>query len=202
FSYSGQVCISVQRVLVQETVESELVGLLASRARALRNGDPLDDETEISVMISTEAAKNAVEIVAEAVAHGAGVICGGNADGSFLDPTLVGNVDPEMRIVTDEIFAPVATVESYEGFAEAIELANRSRFGLQAGVFTNDLGRAVFAADKLEYGGVMINDVPTFRVDNMPYGGMKDSGIGREGVRHAMEEMCEIKLIVTRYTAR
>ena len=198
FAYSGQICISVQRVIVQETIEPEFTSLLKEKALALKAGDPLDEKTEISSMISKQAAESAIEIVSEAVQNGAEIACGGQSEGNFVEPTLVRNVDPEMRIVRDEIFAPVATIELFGSFREAVVLANDSRFGLQAGVFTNLLNRARFAARNLEYGGVMVNDVPTFRVDNMPYGGMKDSGIGREGVRYAMEEMCERKLVVVR----
>ena len=118
------------------------------------------------------------------------------SDGAMLDATVLTGTSPEMRVFGEEIFAPVAVVEKFSDFGEAVDLANNTKYGLQAGVFTNDLRNAAYASDNLEYGGVIINDVPTFRVDNMPYGGVKDSGFGREGIRYAMEEMSEIRLIV------
>ncbi|MDQ3132389.1 MAG: aldehyde dehydrogenase family protein [Acidobacteriota bacterium] len=196
FTYSGQTCISVQRVYVHEKIYDEWTGKFVELARKLKTGSPLDESTELSVMITEDAAKKASEWIDEAVQDDAKLLCGGNRKGALLDATILTNTNPEMRVVAEEIFAPVAVVEKFEDFAEAIEMSNHTKYGLQAGVFTNDFKNANYAAENLEFGGVIINDVPTFRVDNMPYGGAKGSGFGREGVRYAMEEMSEIRLVV------
>ncbi|MCW5958583.1 MAG: aldehyde dehydrogenase family protein [Pyrinomonadaceae bacterium] len=196
FSHAGQVCISVQRIYVHQDIFDKWTPAFVERTKKLKTGDPLDDETEVSVMIDEKAAKKAKSWVDEAVSNGAKLLTGGELDGAFLQPTVLTGTDPEMRAVSEEIFAPVVVIEKFTDFSEAIDMANHTRFGLQAGVFTGNLGNAQIAAEHLEYGGIMINDVPTFRVDNMPYGGIKDSGFGREGVRYAMEEMSEIRLVV------
>lgn len=196
FAHAGQVCISAQRVIVHERVADRFSELLVGRARNLRTGDPLDETTELSVMIDEPAARRAESWINEAVGGGARVLCGGRRAGALLEATVLADVHSEMRVCSEEVFAPVATVQRFEDFAEAIAEANNSRFGLQAGVFTRDMSRAMLAFKALEFGGVMINDAPAFRVDNMPYGGVKGSGAGREGVRYAMEEMTEPRLIV------
>ncbi len=196
FAYAGQVCISVQRVLLHEKIADEFTEKFIKNAENLKKGNPLDEATELSVMIEEKAADKAQSWVAEAKENGAEILCGNIRDGALLDATVLTNTNPEMRVVADEIFAPVAVIEKFSDFEEAIEMANHTKYGLQAGVFTRDLNNSNYAADNLEYGGVIINDAPTFRVDNMPYGGVKDSGFGREGVRYAMEEMSEIRLIV------
>jgi len=196
FSYAGQVCISVQRVLVHEKISDKWTEKFIENAENLKKGNPLDETTELSAMIDENAAKKAQSWIDEAVRNDAKVLCGNKRDGAMLDATILTNTNPEMRVVAEEIFAPVAVIEKFTDFAEAVEIANQSKYGLQAGVFTNDLKNMQFASENLEYGGVIINDVPTFRVDNMPYGGVKDSGFGREGVRFAMEEMSEIRLVV------
>jgi acyl-CoA reductase-like NAD-dependent aldehyde dehydrogenase len=196
FAYAGQICISVQRVYVQEKVFDDWTEKLVAGAGGLVKGDPLNEQTQLSVMIDENAAKKAESWVKEAVDNGAKVLCGGGRDGRMLEATIITGTDPEMRVVSEEIFAPVVVVERFTDFAEAVDMANNSKYGLQAGVFTRDLTNMNYAAENLEYGGVIVNDVPTFRVDNMPYGGSKDSGFGREGVRYAMEEMSEIRLIV------
>lgn len=196
FAYAGQVCISVQRVYVHEKLFDEWSEKFAGNAKNLKVGDPLDADTELSAMIDEDAAKKAEKMLEEAKANGAEILTGGNRRNALLDATVVTNTNPEMRVVSEEIFAPVAVVEKFSDFEEAVEMANQTKYGLQAGVFTNDLRNMQYASDNLEYGGIIINDVPAFRVDNMPYGGVKDSGFGREGVRYAMEEMSEIKLIV------
>lgn len=197
FAYSGQVCISVQRLFVHEKRFHEWSKRFVEGARGLKKGDPADEATELGVMIDEAAAKRAEAWVAEAADHGAEVLCGGTRDGQMLDATVLTRTTPEMKVSAEEVFAPVVLVERVSGIEEAVELANHGKYGLQAGVFTRDLGNAGYAAENLDYGGVIINDVPTFRVDNMPYGGVKDSGFGREGVRYAMEEMTEPRLIVT-----
>jgi len=196
FTYSGQVCISVQRVYIHEKIFDDWTEKFIEQAKKLKKGNPLDETTELSVMIDEKAAEKAQNWVTEAKDNGAEILCGNTRKGAMLDATVVTKTNSEMRVVAEEIFAPVAVVEKFSEFEEAVSMANNSNFGLQAGVFTNDLRNMQFAAENLETGGVIINDVPTFRVDNMPYGGVKDSGFGREGVRYAMEEMSEIRLIV------
>jgi acyl-CoA reductase-like NAD-dependent aldehyde dehydrogenase len=196
FAYAGQVCISAQRLIVHEQVADQFTTQLVERARNLRTGDPLDEATELSSMIDEQAARRAESWIDEAVRGGARLLCGGNRRGSLLEATVLTDVHSEMRVCTEEVFAPVATIQTFRDFAEALAEANHTRYGLQAGVFTRDMKRAFQASDALEFGGVMINDAPAFRVDNMPYGGVKLSGAGREGVRYAMEEMTEPRLIV------
>jgi acyl-CoA reductase-like NAD-dependent aldehyde dehydrogenase len=196
FNYAGQVCISAQRIFVHERIAEEWTSGFVAKARALRVGDPLDEATELSVMIDEAAARRAEEWINEAVAGGARLLCGGRRRGSFLEATVLADVESEMRVCTEEIFAPVATVSTFSDFEAAIAEANNTRYGLQAGVFTRNMERAYRAAQALETGGVMINDSPAFRVDNMPYGGVKMSGTGREGVRSAMLDMTEERIIV------
>lgn len=196
FAYAGQVCISVQRVLVHDKIFDRWAEKFVANANKLVKGNPLDEQTELSAMIDEKAAEKAQKWVDEAASNGAKILCGNHRKGAFLDATIVTNTNPEMRVVAEEIFAPVAVIEKFTDFDEAVFTANNTKYGLQAGVFTNDLRNMDFASNNLEYGGVVINDVPTFRVDNMPYGGIKDSGFGREGVRYAMEEMTETRLIV------
>jgi len=196
FNYAGQVCISAQRFFIHESIAENWLNLFITRAKNLRTGDPLNEATELSVMITEEAARRAQEWVNEALQAGARLLCGGARRGSLLEATVLTDVHSEMRVCSEEVFAPVATVQTFKDFGAALADANHTRYGLQAGVFTRDLRRAHRAAQELEFGGVMINDAPTFRVDNMPYGGVKDSGAGREGVRYAMEEMTEPRMIV------
>lgn len=196
FAYSGQVCISVQRIYVHENLFEDWIAAFVDGARSLRKGDPKDESTELSVMIDEPAAKRTTDWITEATENGAKLLCGGKLDGSMLDATVLTNTDPEMRIVSEEAFGPVVVVEKFRDFREAVEMANHGKYGLQAGVFSQNLANVNYAAENLEYGGVIVNDVPTFRVDNMPYGGVKNSGFGREGVRYAMQEMTEPRLIV------
>jgi acyl-CoA reductase-like NAD-dependent aldehyde dehydrogenase len=196
FAYAGQVCISAQRVLVQSSIAEEFTEKFVAKAKALRAGDPLDEETELSNMIDEQAARRAEGWVNEAVAAGARLLCGGRREGSLLDATVLTDVQPEMRVCSEEVFAPVAALHTFGDFEEALASANDTRYGLQAGVFTRETSRALRAFRALEFGGVIVNDSPAFRVDNMPYGGVKLSGAGREGIRYAMEEMTEPRLIV------
>jgi len=196
FAYSGQVCISVQRVYVHASKFDQWTSEFIEQAKALKVGDPLDEMTQLSVMIDEAAAKRAEAWINEATFNGAKFLSGGKRDGSYLEPAILTNTDPEMKVVAEEVFAPVAGVEKFDYFNEAIEMANNSKYGLQAGVFSNDQKNIDLAVEQLEYGGIIINDAPIFRVDNMPYGGMKESGFGREGVRYGMDEMSEIKLAV------
>jgi glyceraldehyde-3-phosphate dehydrogenase (NADP+) len=197
FAYSGQVCISVQRVYVHESKFAAWSEKFVEQAAALRKGDPLDEETRLSVMIDEAAAKRAEEWIGEAVNGGAKLLTGSGRDGAYIDAHILTNTDPEMRVVSEEVFAPIAVVEPFSKFEDAVEMANFGKYGLQAGVFTRDLANANYAAEHLDFGGVLINDAPTFRTDNMPYGGAKESGFGREGVRFAMEEMSERRVIVS-----
>jgi glyceraldehyde-3-phosphate dehydrogenase (NADP+) len=197
FAYSGQVCISVQRVYVHNDIFQEWTDEFVNRARMLKVGDPSDENTELSIMIDEAAAARAEQWTNEAVSIGASRLCGSARRGKLLEATVLTGTDPEMRVVAEEVFAPVAVVERFFDFRDAIEMANHSKYGLQAGVFTGEVSNARYAAENLEYGGIIINDVPTFRVDNMPYGGLKGSGFGREGIRYAMEEMTDLKLVVT-----
>jgi glyceraldehyde-3-phosphate dehydrogenase (NADP+) len=202
FTYSGQVCISVQRLFLHEKIYDTFLADLVARTRRLKIGNPLDEDTDIGPMITPEAAQQTEEWVQEAVAMGARVACGGRRDGCVYEPTVLENVLPDLRISWREAFAPVVIVYRYSDFSRALESVNDSIYGLQAGVFTNDLRKAFAAHEVLDVGGVIINDVPTFRIDHMPYGGMKESGTGREGVRYAIEEMTELKLLALNLRTR
>lgn len=196
FYQSGQSCISVQRVLAHRSLYEPLREALVERAVRLRSGDPLDEATDLGPLISESEAKRVEQWVAEAAARGARVLCGGVRTGALYAATWLENVDPSAKLSCAEAFGPVATLQPFDDFDEALALANRSEYGLQAGVFTRDLSHAWRAFDRLEVAGVVINDVPSFRVDSMPYGGVKASGVGREGVRYAVHEMTEPKLLL------
>jgi aldehyde dehydrogenase (NAD+) len=193
---AGQSCISVQRVLVQSEVYDDFTARLVKQVESLKTGDPLDPTVDVGPIISRGDVERIDAWVKEAVSQGAEVLVGGRAEGPFYEPTLLAQVKPEMKVCREEIFGPVVTISPYETFEEAIAIVNDSRFGLQAGVFTNDLNRAFQAHRDLEVGGVIVNDVSAFRADQMPYGGTKDSGFGREGLRWAMEEMTEPRIMV------
>ncbi len=196
YSYSGQVCISVQRIFVHESVSGRFLEVFLDRALSLRMGDPLAEDTDIGPMITESDAKRVQKWVDEAVSGGGNLLFGGKRNAGFYEPTLVENCPRTARLWKDEAFGPVATFETYRDFDRALEAVNDSRFGLQAGVFTKDIALAMRAFETIDTGGVILNDVPTFRVDRMPYGGVKDSGMGREGPHYAMAEMCEIRLLV------
>lgn len=196
FSNQGQICISLQRIFVHEKLFAPFVEKFVQETKQLKVGDPLDPETDVSALISPQDVARILEWIDEARRHGAEVVWGGTAEGSVVLPTVLLNVDPSLRIACQEAFAPVVVINAVSSVEEAIEKVNDSRYGLQAGIYTNDLSTALMAAEKLEVGGVMINDIPTFRVDHMPYGGVKESGFGREGLRYAIEEMTEMKLVV------
>jgi glyceraldehyde-3-phosphate dehydrogenase (NADP+) len=195
FAYSGQVCISVQRLYLHEKIYDRFMTDFVARTGKLKLGDPIEETTDIGPMISLEAAEQIEEWIREAVGLGARVACGGKRDGAMFEPTVLENVAPDLRISRLEAFAPVVVVTPYSDFSKALECANSSVYGLQAGVFTKSLPKAFAAFETLEVGGVIINDVPTFRIDHMPYGGVKQSGTGREGIRYAIEEMTELKLL-------
>lgn len=196
YAYAGQTCISVQRIYVERTVYDAFLERFEREVQALAVGDPEDESVHVGPMISEDEAKRAQAWVREAVAEGATLHLGGERQGAVLAPTLLTNVKPEMRVVCDEVFAPVVSVQPFDSLEEAIEGVNASRYGLQAGVFTRDATAAFRFARELEVGGVIINDTSSFRVDLMPYGGVKESGLGREGPRYAIEEMTEPVLVV------
>lgn len=196
FTNAGQNCISVQRVLVHKPVYNQTLELLLERISQMKVGDPRDPEVAIGPMIDKWAAKEAFEKVEEAVAQGAQIVLGGKCEGTMFQPTVLVNTSAEMKVNRTEMFAPVITVTPYDDFEEAIKLANNTDFGLQSGLFTQNMNRILRAFEEIEVGGLQINDVSTFRVDQMPYGGVKGSGIGREGPRYAIEEMTEMKLMV------
>ncbi|WP_410989682.1 aldehyde dehydrogenase family protein [Bacillus cereus] len=196
FVNNGQVCISVQRVFVHETKIHEFLSKLKKAMESVVVGDPLLEETDVSALISKKDVERIDMWVQEAIKEGATVLCGGKKqDARIFEPTVLTNVPDHVSVQCQEVFGPLMTVNTFKEFDEAIEQVNNSRYGLQAGVFTNILFKAMRAIDELEVGGVMINDIPTFRVDHMPYGGVKESGTGREGIKYAIEEMTEMKLV-------
>jgi acyl-CoA reductase-like NAD-dependent aldehyde dehydrogenase len=195
YSYAGQSCISVQRILVHRDAYAGFLEPFAARVKALRTGDPMDPATDVGPMIDEGAARRAETWIAEAVREGAQLVTGGGRRGALLEPTILTGTRPAQRVNCEEVFAPVTTVTAYATFDEALELANATPYGLQAGVFTRDIGRLMRAWDRLDVGGVMGNEVPTWRVDRMPYGGAKASGLGREGVRYAIQEMTDLRLL-------
>lgn len=198
FYQSGQSCISVQRVMVHESVYDALREGWTARVRTLKSGDPKERDTFIGPLISEKDAERLQDWIAEAVAAGGKVLCGNERRGALLSATLLEDVPADRKICQEEAFGPVAVLSRYSDFDAALDQVNTGRYGLQAGVFTRDLYRAQRAWDRLEVGGVVIGDVPSWRVDHMPYGGVKDSGIGREGIRYAIEDMTEIRLLVIR----
>ncbi len=196
FSQAGQSCISVQRIYVQASVFDAFRELITTASARLVVGNPLDPETDVGPLISVAEAERVEAWVAEAAQGGADVILGGHRTGSLMAPTLLTRVTPTMRVVSDEVFGPVAVLVPYDRFEEAVDLVNQSLYGLQAGVFTRDVNRAWYAVRHLRVGGVIINDTSSYRADLMPYGGVGQSGQGREGPRFAVEEMTEIRMAV------
>jgi acyl-CoA reductase-like NAD-dependent aldehyde dehydrogenase len=196
FTNAGQNCISVQRVLLHRPIYDEALGKLIEQTAALKVGDPREEDTDVGPMIDAQAAEKAAAWVREAVAAGARIALGGRNDGALLHPTILTDTKPDMCVDCQEVFAPVITVGAYDEFEEAVRRANDTDFGLQSGVFTQNINRVMRAFESMEVGGLQVNDVSTFRVDHMPYGGVKGSGIGREGPRYAIEEMTEMKLMV------
>jgi acyl-CoA reductase-like NAD-dependent aldehyde dehydrogenase len=196
FYQAGQSCISVQRVYVQSDVRARFVDALVSRVEALKTGDPSDEDTDVGPLIDDDALDRVDAWVQEAIAGGAKVLTGGKREDPCYLPTVLTDTRPEMKVSCKEVFGPVVVVEPYATFTEAIAQANDSEYGLQAGVFTNDVENVFLAHRELQVGGVIHNDVSAFRADQMPYGGVKDSGDGREGVRYAMDEMSEVRILV------
>jgi acyl-CoA reductase-like NAD-dependent aldehyde dehydrogenase len=198
FYQSGQSCIGVQRIIIHEDIYDRFKAMLVAKTRSLVSGDPKDRDTFIGPMISESEATRLHGWIESAVAGGATLLCGGKRDGNMLEATLLENVDTGADAYREEAFGPLALLSKFSDFGAALDEVNDSKFGLQAGIFTRDLFKTLDAWDHLDVGGVVINDVPSYRVDNMPYGGVKDSGLGREGIRFAMEDMTEIRNLVIR----
>jgi len=196
FANNGQVCISVQRIYVHKDIYETFRERFINAVNALKIGDPLDESTDIGPLILEGEVDRVQNWVDEAVEQGARVLVGGKRSGGVFPPTVLEQVTPTMKVVCEEVFAPVVSLVPFEDFDQALRLVDDSQFGLQAGIFTNDLQKAMNAVDRLNVGGVIINDVPMYRVDHMPYGGNKDSGLGREGPRFAIEDMTTIKMVV------
>lgn len=198
FAYAGQVCVKAQRILVHRSRFDAFLQAFVSATRALPCGDPLDERTVVGPLIEEKHVERVLAWIAQARAAGATLHCGGTRTGQLVHPTVLTGVPDSAHVSCDEVFGPVAIVEPFDDFSAALERCNASRYGLQAGLFTADLSRALLAARTLEFGGVIVNDTSSFRIDSMPYGGSKHSGLGREGVRSAMEELTEPRTIVLR----
>ncbi len=196
FAYSGQVCIHTQRIFVHQHVFESFEQLFVEKVKAMKPGNPLETSTEISVVIDKNNANRIEEWIAEATAQGAQLLYGGKREGNFIQPTILTNTDKKMKVNCMEVFGPVVVLEKINSFDEGIYHINNTEFGLQAGVFTNKIDEMNQAFNHIETGGVIINDVPTFRVDHMPYGGIKNSGLGREGVKYAILDMMEPRILV------
>jgi acyl-CoA reductase-like NAD-dependent aldehyde dehydrogenase len=196
FSHAGQSCISTQRVYVHSSVAGPFADTLAGLVDDLVVGDPMDEATDVSALISTSDRDRVLSWVEEAEAAGAKILCGGEVHDGLLAPTVLTGARPDMKVCSEEVFGPVVAIAAYDTLDEALRLANDTRYGLQAAIFTADLGGALRAARELDYGGVLVNEVPTWRADQMPYGGVRDSGNTREGPHYAVEEMTEPRLVV------
>ena len=196
FSFAGQSCISVQRIYVERGAYDELVSRFLPKVEALVLGDPLDEATDVGPLIDRDARDRVLAWIEEAREAGAELLTGGGLEGELVQPTVIANAAPELKVSCEEVFGPVCTVAAYDTLDEAIELANGTRYGLQAGIFTRDVKTALAAAQRLEFGGVTVNEAPTFRADQMPYGGVKDSGNTREGPAYAVRELTEERLVV------
>jgi acyl-CoA reductase-like NAD-dependent aldehyde dehydrogenase len=196
FGYAGQTCISVQRILVEHSVYGKFTDLLVEGVKKLKSGDPLDESTDVGPVIRESDAVRTTAWIEEAVRAGARLLCGGGRKGLVVEPTVLTGTRPDMKVNCQEIFGPVVTIEPYKTFDDALREVNHSSFGLQAGLFTRDAKLLFEAYEELEVGGLIAGDVPSFRIDHMPYGGVKDSGLGREGLRYAIEEMTQPKLLV------
>lgn len=197
--YGGQYCIGVQRILVQRSVAARFTELLVHKVKACKVGNPMEEGVDVGPVIDEGAAKRIQSWVDEATAQGARVLCGGSRERAVVQPTVLTETQPGMKVEDEEVFGPVLTVNAYDDFDEALRRCADSRYGLQGGLFTKDLRRAFRAIEDWEVGGLMINDVPIYRIDSMPFGGWKESGFGREGTRYAMEEMTEIRHLVINY---
>jgi acyl-CoA reductase-like NAD-dependent aldehyde dehydrogenase len=198
FYQSGQSCIGVQRILIHESIYDDFKAKLIEATKALKSGDPKDESTFIGPMISEKEASRLHGWIESAANAGATILCGGTREGTMLEATLMENVGADQDVVCQEAFGPVAILSKFSKFDDALDQVNNSDFGLQAGIFTRDIYKVQKAWDTLDVGGIVVGDVPSWRVDHMPYGGVKDSGLGREGIRFAIEDMTELRLLVTR----
>ena len=196
FSFAGQSCISVQRIYVQEQVYDDFLAQFLPKVEALKLGDPADEETDVGPVIDEEARDRIVDWIEEARSAGAEILAGGALDGDLVQPTVIANAGPSLKVSCEEVFGPVVTVNRYSTFDEAIELANSTKYGLQGGIYTGSIRTAMRAASELEFGGITINEAPTFRADQMPYGGVKESGNTKEGPAYAVRELTEERLVV------
>ncbi|HJS66436.1 MAG TPA: aldehyde dehydrogenase family protein, partial [Nitrospiraceae bacterium] len=196
FGYAGQTCISVQRIFAHHSIADLFTTKLLLQVARLKAGDPSDDATVVGPLIDPAAAHRVETWIGEAVLQGARVLLGGKRMGTVMEATVLSHVTPTMKVSCQEVFGPVVTVTPYRHFSEAITALNQSDYGLQAGVFTQDVNKIFHAFRHLEVGAVLANEIPTFRADHMPYGGVKDSGVGREGVRSAIEDMTEPRMLV------
>ncbi|MDO8428906.1 MAG: aldehyde dehydrogenase family protein [Candidatus Diapherotrites archaeon] len=197
YAYAGQSCISSQRIFVQKKVYEKFKVLLIQEIQKLKIGNPADPEVMVGPMIDLSSAERVEQWLQEAVQEGAKILLGGKREKNLFYPTLLANVNPKSKCYSEEIFAPVKVLVSYDSFKQALNLVNDSKYGLQAGIFTQDSNKALQAFEELDVGGVLINETPTFRADNQPYGGIKDSGFGREGPKYAIEEFTELKVLIT-----
>ena len=195
YLYSGQVCMAVKRIILDDSIANDFIDLFVEKSEKLKIGDPMDPKTDIGPLIDENAAKNVEQSVIQSFKEGAKLLSGGNRNGNFFEPTILDNVRDDMAIVKNETFGPISPIIRVNGVREAIAVANNSDFGLQAGVFTENIRDALKCANEIEAGSVFINKQPTFRTDNMPFGGFKSSGIGKEGIKYAVEDMTRTKLI-------
>ena len=196
FSFAGQSCISVQRIYVQDGAYDEFVSRFVPQVQALTVGDPADEDTDVGPVIDEDARERILEWIGEARSAGAEVLTGGELEGELIQPTVIANTDQTLKVSCEEVFGPVVTVNRYRTLEEALELANGTKYGLQAGIYTGSLETALRAAEELEFGGVMVNEAPTFRADQMPYGGVKESGNTKEGPAYTVRELTEERLVV------
>lgn len=195
FANSGQICISVQRIYVHQSIAEEFINGFVAATKKQVVGDPLDKNCDVGPMIDIREAERTEQWINEAVVGGAEILTGGKRQGAMFEPTVLTNVTPQMKVVADEIFAPVVSIIPYDDFDDVLRQVDDSKYGLQAGIYTQQINRAFQAIKKINVGGIMINDAPIFRVDHMPYGGNKESGIGREGLKYAIEEMTNIRMV-------
>jgi len=196
FSFAGQSCISIQRVYVDRSRYDDFLHQLVPRVEQLVVGDPSDEDTDVGPVIDEDARDRILEWIGEARAGGAEVLTGGELDGELIMPTVIANAPAELKVSCEEVFGPVVTVNAYGSLDEALELANGTKYGLQAGIFTTNVKTALRAAHELEFGGVTVNEAPTFRADQMPYGGVKESGNTREGPAYSVREFTEERVVV------
>ncbi len=196
FGYAGQTCISVQRIFVHHSIADAFTTKLLMHVARLKLGDPADETTSIGPLIDQAAAQRVESWIDEAIEDGARVLLGGKRKGSLIEATVLSNIKPDMKVSCQEVFGPVVTITPYRQLSEAVALLNQSDYGLQAGVFTQDINKIFYAFRHLEVGAVLANEIPTFRADHMPYGGVKDSGLGREGIRAAIEDMTEPRMLI------